>query len=338
MMKRYVFSSGLIGASIVIVAANGCEINPFDPPNKAKPIATGSSSSGAITGAGGTGGTAGTGGAAGMGGVAGIGGGSGMGGEGGAPCSCAANGTPCNANADCQSSICDPVGLCCDQMCTGPCRSCNQQGLEGTCSPFPTGLQVDGCTALDACNDVGECVSLDGKAPLGGTCLADSDCFAPAQCKARGCRTANNGACAEYLECRSNLCDPIMKICKACTVDADCPNGAKCNAGNASCTVYPGEPCDLTLDCAQGFCSANLCALGLGSACLMDAQCASHNCVNGTCAICGGPSSIACEAGTTCIDKVNDNDNYCLLTLGNYCVYDAQCQSNQCTDFPPRCK
>jgi hypothetical protein len=44
-------------------------------------------------------------------------------------------GTPCTTPGQCSTLICKD-GVCCDTPCDGPNESCDQVGMEGTCSPI----------------------------------------------------------------------------------------------------------------------------------------------------------------------------------------------------------
>src|SRR4029077_9284847 len=106
------------------------------------------------------------------GGVGGTGGVAGTGGTGGAPadagtdafnCAAAAGlcdraiGASCVDSAQCHSTFCVD-GVCCNNACAGPCRSCNQPNNDGMCLPYPQGSDPAGeCTGGMTCNGVGSC-------------------------------------------------------------------------------------------------------------------------------------------------------------------------------------
>src|SRR5688572_18258675 len=53
-----------------------------------------------------------------------------------------ANGTACNAGAECTSGHCND-GVCCDATCDGLCEKCNLPGTVGRCMPVPDGQDPD---------------------------------------------------------------------------------------------------------------------------------------------------------------------------------------------------
>src|SRR5262245_44360636 len=62
-----------------------------------------------------------------------------------------ADGTACGAANECTSAECTDA-FCCNDACAGICRSCNQVGLEGSCTPFPTGSDPDAECPAVSCN------------------------------------------------------------------------------------------------------------------------------------------------------------------------------------------
>jgi hypothetical protein len=254
-------------------------------------------------------------------------------------CTLRCRGTACeNGNQCVPGDVCDAEeNLCCDDVCTGPCKVCDLLGNEGTCTNLPVGMQVDQCDGLSACSSNGTCIPLNGTSPLGGLCGGlGQGCLTGTFCKAKSCRTANGGRCTDHLECVSNSCDPATHNCKSCNVDSDCPDGSKCNTSSHICKSWLSTPCFDTTDCAIGFCSSNLCALPLGAGCTNPAQCASLNCKQGQCVTCANNND--CAAGTTCMPNSNPAYAFCLLSKGNLCVEDKLCNSKNCSGFPRRCQ
>jgi MYXO-CTERM domain-containing protein len=74
----------------------------------------------------------------------------------------AKNGVPCAAAGECASGFCTE-GVCCESACTGNCRSCNQAGRAGQCTPFQAGTDprnecVQGSgVCKSTCDGVGSC-------------------------------------------------------------------------------------------------------------------------------------------------------------------------------------
>jgi len=402
-MKHNLFLLG-ISAVILGAAASGCEVNPFSPPDKAKPATEssssssgggmasssssssggGSNSSSSVSSSGG--GMAGSGGAAGSGGMGGSGGTAGSGGGGGAgggcvctddnnacttdvmgncpngdPMACHAvnfaamcpmgvcndkaecvdclacadaacidrcNGLACGMPTQCKSGNCEQA-TCCNAACAGPCKACNRQGVEGTCTRMPNGLQVPGCNTNMLCDNAGACVA-QTKAALGALCTNNSDCQSNV-CRREYCQSPVGQPCVDHLECDSNLCDPLTKMCKGCTADAMCPAGAKCDTVAQRCQVFLGQPASVSSECATGSLVQFLCALPVGAACNAHYECIGRNCANGTC-------SAQCANAAECLNGGPCNAGVCGMDAGNYCIINAQCKSGVCGGFPRKCQ
>lgn len=71
------------------------------------------------------------------------------------------NGSVCTVNAQCGSGVCKDK-VCCNQACTGPCRTCAAPGLAGTCSVVVSAEDPDTCSAemSTSCDANGACVSI----------------------------------------------------------------------------------------------------------------------------------------------------------------------------------
>jgi hypothetical protein len=87
----------------------------------------------------------------------------------------ARNGLACSSSAECASGFCVD-GLCCDSACTGACRSCNQAGRAGQCTPTLAGTDpqnecgVGEGVCKSTCDGVGGCV-FPGTGLTCGNCL-----------------------------------------------------------------------------------------------------------------------------------------------------------------------
>ncbi len=66
-------------------------------------------------------------------------------------------GHPCGAEGDCLGLACVDA-FCCDADCDTECASCDQAGLEGTCTPHAAATDPEGC-APGTCDGAGECAS-----------------------------------------------------------------------------------------------------------------------------------------------------------------------------------
>lgn len=105
----------------------------------------------------------------------------------------AANGEGCTAGfaSSCASGYCVD-GVCCDAAaCTGPCKSCNVHGSEGTCVAVQAGTEVAGsCSDGQACDGNGKCMASNGH-----TCSSAADCASGHCVDGVCCDTACAGAC-----------------------------------------------------------------------------------------------------------------------------------------------
>ena len=154
------------------------------------------------------------------------------------------NGEGCTAAfaSSCASANCVD-GVCCDTAaCTGPCKSCNVAGSEGTCVAAKAGTEVAGsCSNGQACDGNGKCMTSNGQpCTSAGTCASgfcsDGVC----------CDGACTGACTSCaISGRAGKCSPY-------TAGTDPQN--ECGKGTGLCRstcdgvgacVFPGagKPC-----------------------------------------------------------------------------------------------
>src|SRR5204862_1533856 len=77
-------------------------------------------------------------------------------------------GTACTMPTECDSGFC-AQGFCCDQACTGTCKSCAISGKQGTCSNVASGT---------APTPAGQCV-----ATAATTCGLDGTCNGAGACR-----------------------------------------------------------------------------------------------------------------------------------------------------------
>ncbi len=252
-------------------------------------------------------------------------------------CSDRCNGLLCMTGAGCASGYCEQ-GVCCEAACAGPCRSCNREGSVGSCRELPMGTDVLGCTSANgmACGNAGECVTQAGLV-LGAACNTADQCMSK-QCNVAICVSSIGEPCVENFECITRLCDPISKTCKPClgAGSVPCPAPATCSP-EGYCQSLPGDPATVDTECAQSTVVRLLCTLPEGSKCARPEECASRNCVNGSCApFCMKDTD--CFLGTTC----DLSWNQCKLPTGSRCIPGSaqmtSCQSGKCSGFPPRCE
>lgn len=160
----------------------------------------------------------------------------------------AKNGEACAAPTGCSSGFCRD-GVCCATSCTAPCNACNQMGSAGTCTPLTSGSDPDGCAAPATCDATGKC-----KKPLGGTCLAATDC-AMGSCKdGVCCDTPCTDVCKSCNQTgKLGTCSPVMTA-----ADSDSCPGGTCDAA-AACKKSPGAACTMPAECGTGFCRDGVC-------------------------------------------------------------------------------
>lgn len=174
-----------------------------------------------------------------------------------------ANGQPCGADSECDSSLCVD-GVCCASTCGGLCQSCDVRGKEGICTPVPAGTANASCAQQppSSCGFDGTCDGNGGcrRYPPGVACAPatcqSSTLLAASACDGQGtCVTPPSIACAPY------LCDTGTLACKtSCVTSADCA-GSTCL--NGSCGAKPlaadGAGCAAGADCQSGICQDGVC-------------------------------------------------------------------------------
>jgi hypothetical protein len=137
--------------------------------------------------------------------------------------------------------------------------------------------------------DEGVCLPMAANSiPVGGTCLTDSNCIAPAKCVMIPSTDPQFGMCQTGLE--GTACDS--------SAQAFMVNGSPsaCSASNLSCCVVSS---------GLGYCQKNCSALPIGASCKSNDQCTSHLCApSGTgdtvCSSGGSNSSCMVDDGTQC--------------------------------------
>ncbi len=198
-------------------------------------------------------------------------------------CGTKPNGASCMNAAECTSNFCVD-GVCCNNDCTGACRTCSLV-TPGTCTNVPDGQDPDGdCPAGSGSNAI----------------------CSPGACNGSGsCRSANAGTpCAA--SCASGT--PSNTVCDAAGACTQTVTGTACNspcqdcvvsANQASCSNHPnGEIC------AVGYCSGNY-------------KFSKSTCNNGAC-----PSQIALGGCGTYACYVDGNsDPQCYTNCGCCSIY-----------------
>jgi hypothetical protein len=185
-------------------------------------------------------------------------------------------GTPtndCALSTDCGSAIC--TGLCSDntsQQCTkdSDCASCECTGRK--------------CQASQ----------------VGGTCFKNLDC-ASGDCLQGICAGAPGDACSVPTDCVSGSCSGFCSdnTLQACTKDSNCTSG-QCTG--RKCHASPGGgTCATDLDCASRDCFQGICAGAPGDPCQVSTDCAP------------GPGPQICTASKVCC--LPDGTQYCTNSL-----------------------
>jgi hypothetical protein len=139
-------------------------------------------------------------------------------------------GATCATAAECASGYCVD-GVCCSNACEGPCRSCNQPNLDGTCQGYAAGTDPEyECTTGTTCNGAGACgpQSPPASKANGSLCAAGTECA--------------SGFCTDGVCCNSACSSPCQTcgtgICTTVTRAPDppqCPSPKTCNAAG-KCT------------------------------------------------------------------------------------------------------
>jgi hypothetical protein len=232
---------------------------------------------------------------------------------------------PCTEDAQCQSGHCAD-GVCCASACQGPCLSCNQLGLAGTCTPVaagsadPRGLCSDSragnpssCGASGACDGAGKCALYAAETICTPPACNGSSLTKAATCDGGGtCQPGGTQSCNPY-GCTGSHCNGT------CAADADCAPGQSCDVTAMSCGLKGlGQACGGAGECASGFCT--------------DGVCCSESC-DGPCRSCALPSAPGvCKniaAGAA------DPRATCRATDPSTCGTDGLCDGNgACRRYP----
>jgi hypothetical protein len=226
----------------------------------------------------------------------------------GEPCSV---GTPPQApGRECQSGFCID-GVCCENDCTGLCRSCRLEGHRGFCSFISSGQDPDNECVEESPSTCGQDGFCDGAGGCrlwasGTECLPQS-CAAGVQTNRRTCDGFHN--CQQALPpttlCAPYVCSGTIACHTSCQTDAECASGYSCVGG--ICLVSGGQPCTTDAQCGSHFCR--------------DGVCCNEDC-RGLCEKCSLPGSI----GTcTAIPGGTDPDNECAEEAQSTCGQTGAC-------------
>ena len=167
------------------------------------------------------------------------------------------NGAGCTAAfaSNCASGNCVD-GVCCESAsCTGPCKSCNVAGSEGTCVLVKAGTEVPGsCSDGQACDGSGSCKSRNGQSCTGASTCASGNC-ADGVC----CDLPCKGTCLSCNQAgRAGQCTPYTT---GTDPESECKGGSgicKSTCDGVGSCAYPayGTPCGNCLTCnGAGYCN-----------------------------------------------------------------------------------
>ena len=168
-----------------------------------------------------------------------------------------ADGTGCQAEADCLSGFCVD-GVCCDAACDGDCQACDVEASAGVCTPVADNTDIsDDCGKCGVCDGAGSCkpaaAGEDPKDECEGvaadTCSWDGNCDGAYDCGYWDATTeCGEPECVDETLYAADLCDGAgacvedegVSCCPyvcgtgaclaACTGDEDCCAGATCVA------------------------------------------------------------------------------------------------------------
>ncbi|MDI1476094.1 hypothetical protein [Polyangium sp. y55x31] len=242
------------------------------------------------------------------------------------------NGTTCGAAGDCLSNFCVD-GKCCENACTGTCKSCNITGSEGLCVNIASGQE-------------------DNNASM--TCTGTKSCDGNG-----GCKTDNGASCSMGTDCLSNFCvdsvccnNACTGTCQACNVPASPGMCSNIPPGNDD--TFPANAC---VGASQSCDGMGECKGELGAACVNGAtDCLSGFCADGVCCMSAcNDTCMQCNSSGSCVnimkfsednspmntctnEKSCDGMGACKLDNGQGCSADGDCASNNCNMGSNKCQ
>jgi hypothetical protein len=233
-------------------------------------------------------------------------------------CGTKPNGSSCGSGPECVSGVC-AEGVCCNDACTGSCRSCTVGGAVGTCTSVPSGVAdpkamcavtpATSCGTDGTCNGSGGCRNHPSGTPCRDASCSNGEAVLAASCNGSGTCPMQTNMCAPYL-CSGTSC---------------------------------ATSCQTSADCAQGVCINNMCDSPKpnGAMCAGNGECASMLCVEGVC--CNNACDASCESCTvsgsvgTCSPipaGADDPKNMC-GTTSNVCGNTGKCNGSRgCQQAP----
>jgi hypothetical protein len=229
------------------------------------------------------------------------------------------NGGTCKAAADCKSNFCVD-GVCCDQACTGACRSCSLESSKGKCTPLGAGAIDNRNVCKDqgapSCGTDGKCDGAGGcrKYAVGTVCTGEK-CAANIYTGASTCNATGQCVAPASRPCAPFACNGATKCFNACTSTANCVSPNVCN-GNSCGKKLNGAPCSAGTECAS-----NVCAQGVCCATTCNASCKSCNL---------GASTGTC---TNVATGTLDPKGICLDQGAASCGTNGRCAAGQCQRY-----
>jgi len=192
-------------------------------------------------------------------------------------------GSACVVGAECVTGYCVD-GVCCDQACTGACRSCALAASLGMCRPVAAGAMdpraICAAAAPTTCGLDGKCDGAGAcRTYVAGTVCSSVSCSDGIYSTARVCDATGTCAPTTLLACAPYKCNAAGTGCAvSCSGDPDCTNGTHCM--NGSCRRETEWVCNLSSECASGFCAQGVC-------CTTDCQGPCNSCrVSGSIGVC----------------------------------------------------
>ncbi len=283
------------------------------------------------------------------------------------PSSCVAgaclldNGEPCGTDRSlCASGFCVD-GVCCNNACTGICRSCNSAQTTadvGVCGSYDascgSGSCADSwtCSTGDtvSCGSPGSCNSCSGSMFTPGTCdTADGTCSAGSSAACVGGYT-----CASAITCRSS-----------CSADTECQTGYYCDGSSCQLKQLNGVSCTRAGQCSTNNCSFEGPTSTTGVCCNLAPSNTCQSCLaihrnssgtdgtRGAVSLNSGPrggcASYVCSGAGACASSCSTSascreDSYCTgtnciarLSLGDTCSTDRDCASSLYCELTAGC-
>jgi hypothetical protein len=214
-------------------------------------------------------------------------------------CGLKQDGNTCTKGTDCKSGFCVD-GVCCNEACSGACRSCALAGAaHGKCTPLAAGS----ADSRNVCKDQGAAsCGNDGRCDGAGACrkyrvgtvCAGEKCASNVYTPPATCNSTGQCVAPATLACAPFACNGA-KCFDACTTNTNCSPGNVCN-GNSCGKKLPGAGCSANAECAS-----NVCAQGVCCATTCNASCKSCN-LPGSLGVCTNVPTGTTDPKAICVD------------------------------------